>query len=282
MNIKINNELPSLSVAIISRNEEARIARCLESVRPIAREIIVVDSGSSDNTIMIAESFGATVYSEEWQGFVGQRNSVMAKCSCEWILFLDCDEVLSASLCKSIAKAVQDKECNGYKLKYVSFFMGRWIKHVWSQDWHLRLIRRGQAVWVGHDVHETINCKEPVKKLDGDAYHFTYVNNEQHLTKGIYYATLGAKSLCARGKKVKPYMLVINPVWSLVKHYVVKLGFLDGFPGFVISVTSMYHNFYKYWFAWEIQNRESIETPDILTTPPCQPSAEKPLKNRPS
>lgn len=258
--MKSKGKSPSLSVAIISRNEEARIARCLESVRTIADEIIVVDSGSSDNTITIAESMGATVYSEEWKGFVAQRNSVLEKCTCEWVLFLDCDEVLSETLGKNIAEAIGNDECNGYKLKYVSFFMGRWIKHAWSQDWHTRLIRRGKAEWTGHDVHETLDCLEPVCKLDGDAYHYTYVNYEQHLTKGIQYATLGAKSLCSRGKKIRLYMLLVNPLWSFVKHYIVKCGFLDGFEGFVISVTSMHHNFYKYLTAWEMQNRGPAET----------------------
>jgi len=251
----------SLSVAIISRNEEARIARCLESVRTIAQEIIVVDSGSTDSTITIAEAIGARVISEEWKGFVAQRNSVLEKCSCEWVLFLDCDEVLSEILCNNIAEAIRDDGCNGYKLKYVSFFMGRWIKHAWSQDWHTRLIRREKAVWTGHDVHETLECQEPVKKIAGDAYHYTYINYEQHMTKGVHYAALGAQSLCKRGKKIRLYMLFANPLWCFLKHYVVKLGFLDGFPGFIISLTSLHHNFYKYLIAWEMQNKKLQGSP---------------------
>jgi glycosyltransferase involved in cell wall biosynthesis len=247
------NEFPSLSVAIISRNEEARIAQCLESVRAIAREIIIVDSGSTDKTISIAESMGARVYSEEWKGFVAQRNSVLEKCSCEWVLFLDCDEVLSDILSANIETAIRSEDCNGYKLKYVSFFMQRWIKHAWGMDWHTRLIRRGKALWTGHDVHETLDCAEPVKKIDGDAYHYTYINYEQHMMKGVHYAALGAQSLCKRGKKIRLYMLFANPLWCFLKHYVVKLGFLDGFPGFIISLTSLHHNFYKYLIAWEMQ-----------------------------
>jgi glycosyltransferase involved in cell wall biosynthesis len=251
---------PSLSVAIISLNEEARISLCLESVRSIAQEIIIVDSGSTDNTIAIAESMGATVFSEEWKGFVAQRNSALEKCSCEWVLFLDCDEVLSETLRNNIAAAINNNEYNGYQLKFVSFFMDRWIKHAWSQEWHTRLIRRGKALWTGYDVSETLKCQEPLKKLDGEAYHYTYINFEQHITKGIFYAALGGKSLCKRGKKIRPYMLIANPIWCFVKHYIVKLGFLDGFQGFVISVTSMHHNFYKYLIAWEMQKRESIES----------------------
>ena len=251
----------SLSVAIISHNEEARIAQCLKSIRSIADEIIVVDSGSTDNTVKIAESMGARVYPEEWKGFVAQRNSVLEKCSCDWVLFLDCDEVLSDTLRANIATAIRNKECNGFKLKYVSFFMGRWIKHAWGMDWHTRLIRRGKAVWTGHDVHETLECREPVVKIDGDAYHYTYINYEQHMTKGVHYAALGAQSLCKRGKKIRFYMLFVNPLWCFIKHYVVKLGFLDGFPGFIISLTSLHHNFYKYLIAWEMQHSESAKSP---------------------
>lgn len=254
--MKSANDLPSLSVAIISHNEEARIAKCLESVRSIAREIIVVDSDSTDNTVAIAESMGATVYSEKWKGFVDQRNSVLEKCSCDWVLFLDCDEVLSKTLCNNIAEAIKKDECNGFKLKYVSFFMDRWIKHAWSQEWHTRLIRRGKALWSGYDVSETLECKGPVGKINGDAYHYTYIDFEQHVTKGIFYAALGGRSLCKRSKKVRPYMLIANPIWCFIKHYIVKRGFLDGFPGFVISLTSMQHNFYKYLIAWEMQHRE--------------------------
>lgn len=251
---------PSLSVAIISLNEEARIAQCLESVRAIAQEIIIVDSGSTDDTIKIAESMGARVYREGWKGFVAQRNSVLEKCSCEWVLFLDCDEVLSDTLRANIATAIKNEECNGFKLKYVSFFMGRWIKHAWGMDWHTRLIRRGKAAWTGHDVHETLECQEPVKKIDGDAYHYTYINYEQHMTKGVHYAALGAQSLCKRGKKIRFYMLFANPLWCFLKHYVVKLGFLDGFPGFIISLTSLHHNFYKYLIAWEMQRTSPSAT----------------------
>ena len=268
----------SLSVAIISRNEETRIAQCLESVRSIAHEIIIVDSGSTDNTVAIAESMGATVYSEDWKGFVSQRNSVLEKCSCEWVLFLDCDEVLSDTLRANITSAIKDEECNGYKLKYISFFMGRWIKHAWGMDWHTRLIRRGKAVWTGHDVHETLDCQGSVKKVEGDAYHYTYINYEQHLAKGIHYATLGASSLCSRGKTIQLYMLIVNPVWSFIKHYFVKLGFLDGFQGFVISVTSMHHNFYKYLIAWEMQNKASTYTLSKNNQITRQNSSENPLQ----
>lgn len=261
-----------LSVALISCNEEARIAQCLESVRAIAAEIVVVDSGSTDRTVSIAESMGATVYAEAWKGFVAQRNSALEKCSCEWVLFLDCDEVLSEKLAENIVAAIAEGTGNCYELKYVSFFMGRWIKHAWSQDWHTRLIRRGTGQWAGRDVHETLICSDAAEKLAGDVYHYTYADYEQHLTKGIRYAHLGAQSLCSRGKKIHLYMLLLNPLWSFIKHYVVKCGFLDGFQGFVISVTSMHHNFYKYLIAWEMQNGSTVERSpekkELLGQPP--------------
>lgn len=258
--MKSEHKTPSLSVAIISRNEEARIAKCLESVRSIAKEIIVVDSGSTDHTVAIAESMGATVFTEEWKGFVEQRNSVLEKCTCEWVLFFDCDEVLSETLRKSIADAIKNDAFNGFKIEYVSFFMNRWIKHAWSQEWHTRLIKRGKAKWTGYDVSEILECQAPVGRLDGIAYHYTYINFEQHIKKGLNYAALGGNSLCKRGKKVRAYMLFANPVWCFIKHYIVKRGFLDGLPGFIISLTSMHHNFCKYMIAWEMQGKKSFES----------------------
>ena len=253
----------SLSVAIISFNEEARILRCLESVRTIAREIIVVDALSTDNTVAIAESMGATVFSEKWKGFVDQRNSVLDKCTGDWVLFIDCDEVLSDTLCQSIVTAIGNGtgECNSYKLQFISCFMGRWITHAWGQDWHTRLIRRGTASWTGHGVHETLQCQHPMVKLEGVAYHYTYQDYEQHMAKGVHYAALGAAALCLRGKKVRLYRLITNPLWIFIKQYILKLGFLDGFPGLILCLTSVHHNFYKYLIAWEMQHNEALQPP---------------------
>lgn len=254
---------PALSVAIIAFNEEARIARCIEHVAGIADEIIVVDSGSTDKTGEIAESLGAKLFREEWKGFAAQRNSARDKCSGTWILFIDCDEVLSAEARSGISAAVTRNSHDGYQLKFISFFMGKWIQHSWRQDWHIRLARRDSCRWTGQYVHETLECDGAIGRVNGHVYHFTYSDYENELSKSILYAKLGAQSLCARNKKIRLTHLVFNPLWGFIKHYFVKRGFLDGFQGFVIALSNLHYTFSKYLIAWEIQNPETCKGTDI-------------------
>jgi glycosyltransferase involved in cell wall biosynthesis len=250
----------TLSVAIVSFNEEARIAQCLESVLAIADEIIVVDSGSSDHTLAIANSFGAKVYAEQWKGFVSQKNSALDKCTCDWVLFLDCDEVLSVQLQQEITEAVQAHACAGYFVQSAPFFMGRQIKYSWGGERKLRLIKRGSGQWAGLDVHETLECAGPVGELAGVFYHYTYLNYERQLEKSTNYSKLGAKSLVAKGRKATIMNLLFNPFWSFFKPYVVKRGFLDGLQGFIIAILAARNTFDKYLMAWEIQHPDTKGT----------------------
>lgn len=252
----MSNNQPILSVAIISFNEELRIAQCIEQVKAIADEIIVVDSGSTDRTVEIAESLGAKVYAEEWKGFAGQRNSAKDKCSGKWVLFIDCDEILSAEVRSSIAAAIAQDRFSGYRLKFISFFMGKWIRYSWSLDWHTRLALRDHCRWTGQYVHEKLECDGTIGKIDGQVYHFTYSDYEKELSKAILYAKLGAQALCSRNKKIRLHHLVFNPLWGFIKHYFVKRGFLDGFQGFVIALTNLHYTFSKYLIAWEMQNSD--------------------------
>lgn len=254
---------PTLSVAIIAFNEEARIAQCIENVKSIADEIIVVDSGSSDRTTEIAEALGAKLFREEWKGFAGQRNSARDKCSGKWVLFIDCDEILSEDARSGISAAILQSSFSGYQLKYLSFFMGKWIRHSWRQDWHIRLALRDSCRWTGQYVHETLECDGAIGKIDGHVYHFTYSDYEKELSKSILYAKLGAQSICSRNKKIKLHHLVFNPLWGFIKHYFVKRGFLDGFQGFVIAVSNLHYTFSKYLIAWEIQNADRCKGTDI-------------------
>jgi glycosyltransferase involved in cell wall biosynthesis len=253
---------PTLSVAIISFNEEVLIAQCIENVTAIADEIIVVDSGSSDKTVEIATNLGAKVFCEEWKGFAEQRNSARDKCSGEWVLFVDCDEVLSEEVRSNILLAIaQDRYC-GYQLKSFSFFMGKWIKHSWREDWHTKLARRDRCRWTGL-VHEDLVCGGSIGKVYGRVHHFTYSSYEKVLAKNIHYAKLGAQSLCNQHKAIRASHIVLNPLWRFIKHYFINLGFLDGFQGFVIAITNLHCTFCKYLFAWEMQHREACNKPDI-------------------
>ncbi len=259
----MSNSRPTLSVAIISFNEELRIAQCIKHVKAIADEIIVVDSESSDRTGEIAESLGAKVYHEKWKGFAAQKNSALEKCSSEWVLFLDCDEVLSEEVCNNIVQAVKQRNYNGYKIKRISQFMGKFVKYSWGHDWLTRLVLRDKGRWTGQYVHERLECDGNIGKIEGLVYHYTYTDYVQELTKGVLYAKLGAQALCSQNKKIRLFHLILNPLWGFIKHYLVKMGFLDGFQGFVIALTNLHYTFCKYLIAWEMQHSDICKKTEI-------------------
>jgi glycosyltransferase involved in cell wall biosynthesis len=251
------NPVGGLSVAIISYNEEANIARCIESVKPFASEIVVVDSFSTDRTVEIAESLGAKVFSEKWQGFVDQKNFALDKCGCEWILSLDCDEEVSAELAASLLETLAAPANDGYRLNRKTFFMGRWIEHAWYPDWNIRLIRRGAGRWQGLDLHETLVVPGTTASLNGDLHHYSFKDLRDLFERTVRYAATGAGSYNRGGREAGIGKLLLNPMHGFFKHYILKKGFLDGFPGFVASVSNAIYVFMKYAFLWEQQRRDN-------------------------
>jgi glycosyltransferase involved in cell wall biosynthesis len=152
------DKLP-LSVALITYNEEDIIGRTLESVRDIASEIVVVDSHSTDRTREIAESYGAKVFVEEWKGYGEQKNSAMRKCSQEWILFLDADEVLSEELKESIRKEIWNPKADGYMINRRTYYLGKPLRYTWQPEWRLRLVSvKAEPLWVGN-IHERLELR---------------------------------------------------------------------------------------------------------------------------
>lgn len=249
------NTNPSLklSVAIISFNEEANIARCIEAVQSIADEIIVVDSFSTDRTVEIAQSLGAKVIQEPWKGHIAQKNSALDKCSSPWILSLDCDEVVSPQLRDSIVSTIADGKLEGYQLNRKTFFLGKWIEHAWYPDWKIRLIRRGAGTWGGLDPHDSLRIGGPSGKLSGDLHHYSFKDLRDCFERTIRYAVAEFHSYDRDGRKASLKNLVINPLHGFFKHYVLKRGFLDGRHGFVIAVLNGIYVFTKYALLWEKQ-----------------------------
>jgi glycosyltransferase involved in cell wall biosynthesis len=243
-----------LSVAIISFNEENNIVRCLESVRHLAAEIMVVDSHSTDRTVEIARSLGAQVFVEEWKGHVGQKNSALDKCSCEWILSIDCDEVVSEELAASISRALaRGGDADGYRINRKTFFLGRWIEHAWYPDFNMRLIRRDSGRWQGLDPHDNLVVPGKNGTIDGDMYHYSFKDMRDFFDRTVRYAAIECKSYDRADKKAGLSKLLVNPLYGFFKHYVLKRGFLDGLPGFIIAVTNGIYIFMKYALLWEVQ-----------------------------
>lgn len=250
----MDKKLP-LSVAIISFNEEDNISRTLESVAPIASEIIVVDSHSGDGTVNIAESFGAKVFTEDWKGHVAQKNSALEKCTCEWILSLDCDEVPDAHLIESIKNAVNNPSADGYCVNRRTFYMGKFLKYSWQPDWKLRLVKRAAgAKWGGYDPHDRLILSGRTAKITGDLLHYSYRDIYDHYQRLVKYAKVAAQSYDRDGKKFSYGALLTKPLFAFVKKYFLKLGILDGFAGFAVAVSTLIYVYLKYLFLREIQN----------------------------
>jgi glycosyltransferase involved in cell wall biosynthesis len=243
----------TLSVAIITRNEEVNLERTLGSVA-WADEIVVVDSGSDDRTEEIARSFRVRFFVEEWKGFAAQKNSALDKCRCDWVLSLDADEALSDELAKEIWTLLEsDPPLDGYALPRRNLFLGRWMRYGgFYPDPKLRLFRRGAAEFEARPVHETVHFVGQAGRLKGDIVHNAYPNLEAYISHMDRYSTLGAERAARKAFLVD---VVLNPLATFAYNYIFRLGLLDGREGLLLH---LYHSVYvswKYAKAWEKTRR---------------------------
>ncbi len=247
----------TLSVAIITKNEEANLRRTLESVR-WANEIVVVDSGSTDKTVDIASAFGAKVIHEEWRGFGRQKNYAIEQCTSEWVLSLDADEEVSEPLAQEITHLLEESPAaDAYFVPRRSLFLGRWIRHGgYYPDPKLRLFRKGAAWFEERTVHETMQCSGATRTLQGNLIHHAYPTLENYIEHMNRYSTLGAEQTVAKGKTSRTlpafvWNVLLNPAATFVYNYIFRLGFLDGREGLLLH---LYHSAYvswKYAKAWQ-------------------------------
>jgi glycosyltransferase involved in cell wall biosynthesis len=249
----------TLSVAMITMNEEANLPRTLESVR-FADEIVVVDSHSTDRTVEIARGFGAKVFDEDFKGHGGQKNSAIDKCSSDWILLLDADEVLSAELQTFIRVLLQTTpQFGAYWINRSNQIFGRWMRHGgYYPDRKLRLFRRGAARMTDEaSPHSTPFHDGPTGRLKGDLLHYAYPTLALYLEHMQRYSTEMARLAVTRGKVSRSvftfvWNVVLNPVATFFYNYGIRLGFLDGREGLLLH---LYHSVYvswKYAKAWEL------------------------------
>jgi glycosyltransferase involved in cell wall biosynthesis len=247
----------TLSVAIITRNEEADLERSLSSVA-WADEIVVLDCGSSDRTEEIARKFRARFFVEEWKGLAAQKNSALEKCACDWLLSLDADEALSDELAKEIWELLEgDPPFDGYAVPRRNLFLGRWMRFGgFYPDPKLRLFRRGAAEFEARPVHETVHFPGKAGRLKGDMVHNAYQTLSAYIAHMDRYSTLGAERVVSSGKWGREWPafaanVAVNPAATFVYNYFFRLGFLDGREGLLLH---LYHSVYvswKYAKAWE-------------------------------
>ncbi len=242
----------SLSVSIITLNEEKKLQKCLESLSGWVDEIVVVDSGSTDSTLAIARSFGARVFQRDWPGFGQQKNYAMSQCMNDWVLNVDADEVVSPDLRVSILAflgrvAAGQESARGAELPRLSWYLGRWIRNGgWYPNYLVRLCDRKAGCWSEPFLHESLIVKGKLARLSGDLLHFTFDSVGDQVATNIRYARLGAKVAMEKGEEASIARILLKPIGKFLETYIWKRGFLDGFPGFVISVNAAHSVFMKF------------------------------------
>jgi len=240
-----------LTVAIITFNEEKKLARTLQAASKIAQEIVIVDSFSTDETVSIAKSFQATVLQREFDGFSSQKNYLLDNCQQDWVLLIDADEVLTPVLCEEIQGIIKSDKASFdvYEIPFRSYCFGREVRHGgWSHFSKIRLFRNGSVRFGGEKVHERFVLKEGSSKgkTRGDLLHYTYDDMEECMEKFNRYSSSGAQDMYERGKKPSVFKLLSNPLWMFIQRYILKRGFLDGVTGLILALYVASYHYAKY------------------------------------
>jgi glycosyltransferase involved in cell wall biosynthesis len=257
----------ALSAVIITFNEEANIGRCIESVRKVADEIIVLDSYSADRTVDIARSYGAIIHQEKFRGYIGQKNFAMQLASNNYILSLDADETLDDTLVASILAAKKTFIHRAYRMNRCTNYCGHFIRHgLWYPDPKIRLFDRRVANWSGLNPHDRIEVQKEftVVKLRGDILHYSFKTPEDLVWQLNRLSSIAAASLYASGKRSNWFKILARPAWAFINGYFIRLGFLDGADGFTIAVNTAHQVFLKYTKLYRLQHARLKTSPGSL------------------
>lgn len=242
--------MTALSVVVITFNEEDKIGRCLESVRHLADEIVIVDSLSTDGTERIAKEFNVKFISQAFLGYIEQKNFALDQASHDMVLSLDADEALDEVLQASILAAKKEGfPFDGYSMNRTTSYAGKWIKHgSWYPDVKLRVFNRQKCRWGGTNPHDKIieNAGFTKKHLKGDILHYSFKNFDAHIAQLNKFTSIQAAAMYKEGKRASLVKLWINPLIAFISGYVFKGGFRDGSAGLIIAVSVAYQTFAKY------------------------------------
>jgi glycosyltransferase involved in cell wall biosynthesis len=246
-----------LSLVLIAHNEAANLPRCLDSAAPLASEIVVVVNDCTDDTVAIAQRYGARVIEHPWKGHRDQKNIALGYATQPWVLCLDADEEVSPALAASIREFVRrdDKKFAGAYFARIVFFLGRWIRHGdWYPDWSLRLIRRDQGKWGGSPEHDKMELAGAMAKLSGELYHYSYRDMNHQLLKLPYYSDIFLKRLRDRDARWSALGTIFRAKWRFFRSYFLRLGFLDGYPGFYIASFQFFSTLYRHTRLYEFEH----------------------------
>ena len=251
---------PTLSAIVITRNEAHNLDDCLQSLKGLVNEIIVVDSQSTDDTVAIAMRHGAEVSQPaDWPGFGPQKNRALSLATCEWVLSIDADERVTPELAVEIQKVLQDLPRDvAFEIPRLSWYCGRFIRHAgWQPDHVLRLFKRESAKFSDDLVHERVVTDARVESLKNHLLHYSYLNFSQVLSKVDAYSNASAKQAYAQGKRSTVARALGHGAWAFFRTYVIRAGFLDGGHGLALSISNAETSYYKYLKLWLLEQSHS-------------------------
>lgn len=242
--------MQKVTAVIITYNEEKTIGRCLESLNSVADEIIVIDSFSTDQTKQVCAWYPIRFFENKFEGYIEQKNFGNSLSTHDYILSLDADEALSPELQNSLNEwKMQELMHDAYIIHRKNNYCGKWIKHSgWYPDKSIRLFNKTKGQWGGPTPHEYVvmNQGSSIERLNGDILHWSYETLREHQERSKHYAELAAIYLHQKGVKVNAVMICVKPIFRFIKHYFIKMGFLDGKAGYQISKISAWEVYYKY------------------------------------
>jgi len=244
-----------LTATILTRNEAHNIGDCIASLAQLADEVIVLDSGSTDDTRAIALAHGVNVIADDgpWPGFGAQKNRALDHATGDWILSIDADERVTPKLAEEIRAAMARTDADAYAIPRLSQFCGAWVHHCgWRPDYVIRLFRRGKARFSDNLVHESVQVTGPVGRLRDSLLHYSYTSMDQVHRKSTQYAEAGARELVNRGKRVGPLSPGLHGAWAFVRTLLLRRGFLDGGTGLAIAKMNASVSYHKYRRAREL------------------------------
>lgn len=247
-----------LSVVIITFNEEKNIGRCLDSIKDIADDVVVVDSFSSDQTRAICEAKGARFVQHAFEGHIQQKNYAITQAKYPHVLSLDADEELDENLKKSIAFVKQHWMADGYSMNRLTNYCGHWVRHCgWYPDVKLRLWDSRKGAWDGINPHDEYFMEKgcSTQQIEGDILHYSYNSIDDHYKQVYYFTEISARAYHAKGIRSNYFKIYINPIHKFLRDYIFKLGILDGRAGFTICRISAYATYLKYLKLLEISKK---------------------------
>lgn len=247
-----------ISAFIIAHNEAHNLPRLLKSIEGWVSEIIVVINDCTDNTEEIAKSFGAKVFEQEWLGHREQKKVAFSKTTQKWAFLIDSDEEVSPELKGSIIQFVtkDDPQYNGAYFPRCVLFIDKWIRHGdWYPDYSTRLFRKEHGKIVGSSVHDKVEVSGKIKKLKGELRHYSFPSFNAEMEKMLRYSDVFVKEQQSKGVRWSSLRPLLRGFWRFFRHYFIRLGFLDGFPGFYIGCTQAFSTFYKHSRLYEVRKK---------------------------